>query len=329
MHGETASVGIVGAGSWGTALACAVARAGRRVRLWARDPTAVQFMRARRESPRLPGVPLPQGVEPTADLADLADCAVLLLAVPAQTVRTVARRIASLPGTPLVCAKGIERGTRLRLTRVVAEETGHRTVGVLSGPSFAREVAEGRPTALTLAAPDLAFARRLAALLASPAFRLYPADDPVGVELAGALKNVVAIAAGVVMGRGLGENARAALITRGLAETARLVEAEGGRRETLMGLSGLGDLMLTATSLTSRNTRFGYDLGRGVPLAELHVPDRPLAEGVWTARAALELAARHGVELPVTAAVADVVEGRIDVAAAVRRLLARPPAARE
>ncbi len=323
------AVGVVGAGAWGTALALAASRAGRPVWLWARDPAAVRRMREARESPRLPGITLPAVVTPTAELERLRACSVLLLAVPAQTVRALARRLQGFPGAVLVCAKGIERGSHMRLGQVVVQELGHGRVGVLSGPSFAREVAEGRPTALTLAMPDLACARILAARLASPTFRLYPGDDPIGVELAGALKNVIAIAAGAVLGAGLGENARAALITRGLAEMARLVEAEGGRRETLMGLAGLGDLMLTATSLTSRNTRFGYELARGVPLAELNAPGRPLAEGVWTARAALELAARHRLELPITAVVAELVEGRIDVGEAVRRLLARPLPERE
>jgi len=323
-------IAIVGSGAWGCALACAVARAGHVPLLWGRDPALLRTIAERRENPRqLPGVPLAREIRIAPQAEALAAAPVWLLAVPAQALREV---LAALPGTEavqVICAKGIERRTGLLLSQVVAELRPGAPVAVLSGPSFAAEVARGLPTALTLAAPRLEEASRLAGTLASPAFRLYASDDLVGVELAGALKNVVAIAAGVVMGMGLGENARAALITRGLAEMARLVEAEGGRRETLMGLAGLGDLMLTATSLTSRNTRLGHELGRGAQPGGLLAPSRPLAEGAWTARAAVERAARYGIELPLTAAVADVVEGRIDVVEAVRRLLSRPLPLRE
>lgn len=323
-------IGIVGSGAWGCALACAVARAGHVPLLWGRDPGLLRTIAERRENPRqLPGVPLAPQIRVVPDALELAAASVWLLAVPAQALRAVLRVLPPARAVCVICAKGIERGSGLLLSQVVEEVRPGTPLAVLSGPSFAAEVARGLPTALTLAAPRIEDARGLAGRLASPAFRLYASDDVVGVELVGALKNVVAIAAGAVMGMGLGENARAALITRGLAETARLVAAEGGRRETLMGLAGLGDLLLTATSLTSRNTRFGYELGRGARPRDLLAPDRPLAEGAWTARAAVERAARHGIELPITAAVADVVEGVVDVREAVRRLLSRPLPPRE
>ncbi len=323
-------IAVVGSGAWGCALACAVARAGHAPLLWGRDPGLLRTIARTRQNPRqLPGIPLAREIRVVPRAEALAAAPVWLLAVPAQALREVLAALPRTEAVQVVCAKGIERRTGLLLSQVVAALRPGAPLAVLSGPSFAAEVARGLPTALTLAAPRLEEARRLAGTLASPAFRLYASDDLVGVELAGALKNVVAIAAGAVAGMGLGENARAALITRGLAETARLVEAEGGRRETLMGLAGLGDLLLTATSLTSRNTRFGWELGRGARPRELLAPGRPLVEGAWTARAAAERAARHGIELPVTAAVADVVEGRIDVREAVRRLLARPLPPRE
>jgi glycerol-3-phosphate dehydrogenase (NAD(P)+) len=273
-------------------------------------------------------VTLPEPVRPTGDLADLAGCDPVLLAVPAQTLRQVA---GLAPGATrfVICAKGLEQASGSRLSEVVADVCPAAAVAVLSGPSFAAELAQGLPTAVTLAAPALGAAQELAAMLAGAGFRLYPTDDVIGVEIGGALKNVIAIAAGAVMGSGLGENARAAVITRGLAELARLGAALGARRETLMGLSGLGDLLLSATSLTSRNTRFGHELARGVELAELLGSGHALSEGARTAQAAVELGRRHGVELPISSAVALVLAGRSSVAAAVDSLLARPPASSE
>ncbi len=320
-----ARLGVLGAGAWGTALALVAARAGHTVVLVARDRAAATAMRAtRRNERRLPGVELPAAIEPVADPAALERAELLLVAVPTQALRTA---LADLPaaGAPLLlCCKGLEQGTGLRPSEVVAAIRPGAVVGALSGPSFALEVARGLPTALSLAFPDLATARRIAALLALPTFRPYPTDDLVGVELGGALKNVIAIAAGIVMGRGLGENARAALITRGLAELSRLAEAVGARRTTLMGLSGLGDLVLTATSLTSRNTSLGHALARGRPLGELLRSGAALAEGAFTASAACTLAARLGLELPITDAVRRVVAGATTVEAAIAELLARP-----
>ena len=279
-NGRGDVIGVAGAGAWGTALALVAARVGRRVRLWARDPARVEALAAT----------LPEAIAVTSDLGRLRGLDTLLLVVPAQAVRETCRGLGSHAGRVVICAKGLERATGLRLSEVVSGELPDAVPAALSGPSFAAEVAAGLPTALTLAAERLDEAGALVEVLAAPAFRLYPSDDLLGVELGGALKNVVAIAAGAVTGRGLGENARAALITRGLAEMARLGEALGARRETLMGLSGLGDLLLTATSLTSRNTRFGHALGLGRSVPELLAPGEALSEGAFTAEAACRLA---------------------------------------
>jgi glycerol-3-phosphate dehydrogenase (NAD(P)+) len=319
----------MGAGAWGTALAVAASRAGHEVRLWGRDPAAMAAMRRDRHNrKRLPGVLLPGPVRPTSDLADLAACDPLLLATPAQTLRQVAAKAPDGPRL-VICAKGLEQATGLRLSEVVAAVRPDAAIAALSGPSFAAELGRGLPTAVTLAAGELRAAQELAAMLAGPAFRLYPTDDIIGVEIGGALKNVIAIAAGAVMGSGLGENARAAVVTRGLAELARLGMALGARRETLMGLSGLGDLVLTATSLTSRNTRFGHELALGTRPDELMSAGHALSEGARTAAAAVELGRRHGVELPISAAVAQVLAGRATIAAAVEALLSRPLASSE
>lgn len=319
-----ARVGILGAGAWGTALALVAARAGNAVTLVPRDAPTARAIRAARASPRLPGVPLPEAVAVADDPAALAAAELVLLVVPAQSLRQVAARLPPLACPLLLGCKGLELGSGLRPSQVVAAVRPGLEVGTLSGPSFAAEVARGLPTAVSLAFARLETARRVAGLLASPAFRPYPSDDLVGVELGGACKNVIAIAAGIVMGRGLGENARAALVTRGLAEIARLAEALGARRTTLMGLSGLGDLVLTATSLASRNTAFGHALGRGRAAAELLGEGAALAEGAFTAEAACTLAARHGIELPILEAVRQVVAGRTPVAEAISELLARP-----
>lgn len=320
-----ARIGVLGAGAWGTALALVAARAGHAVTLVARDREAVAAMRAdRRNERRLPGVELPAAIEPVGDPAALQGAELLLVAVPTQALRTALADLPAVGAPLLLCCKGLEQGSGLRPSEVVAAIRPGAPVGALSGPSFALEVARGQPTALSLAFPDPATARRIAGLLALPTFRPYPTDDLVGVELGGALKNVIAIAAGIVMGRGLGENARAALITRGLAEIARLAEAVGARRTTLMGLSGLGDLVLTATSLTSRNTSLGHALGRGRPLGELLRAGAALAEGAFTASAACTLAGRLGLELPITDAVRRVVAGATTVEAAIAELLARP-----
>lgn len=319
---------VLGAGAWGTALAVAGVRAGLHTVLWGRDRDEITAMHAsRRNVRRLPGLVLPDGLGVTAALEEaLAGANLVLLAVPAQALRSVARRAAPLirPDIPVIsCAKGLERGTARPMTAILAEEAPQAVPAVLSGPSFAADVARGLPTAVTIAAPRLEEAERLAGALSGPSFRPYASDDLVGVEIGGALKNVLAIAAGAVEGRGLGKSAQAALIARGFAEMARLGDALGARRETLMGLSGLGDLVLTCSSLQSRNYAFGHALGRGTSAAEL-LAAAPLAEGAHTASVALALAARHGVDLPIADAVADVVEGRRDIDQTIAALLARP-----
>jgi glycerol-3-phosphate dehydrogenase (NAD(P)+) len=319
-----ARIGVVGAGAWGTALAVIAARTGHEVTLWGRDPAAIERMaRARENAAYLPTITLPTTVRPTPVIGELAGADMVLLAVPAQQLRSVVRLVPEIAAPLVITAKGLERATGLRLSEVVAAERPDAVVAALSGPSFAMEVARGLPTAVTIASADVGVAREVAERLASPAFRPYPSDDLLGVELAGALKNVVAIAAGVTMGKGLGENARAALITRGLAELTRLALALGARRETLMGLAGLGDLLLTATSLTSRNTSFGYALAKGSRPDEL-MGGGKLSEGAFTAEAACRLGDRVGVELPIAEAVRAVVAGEQGVDAAIDALLARP-----
>ena len=320
-----AQIGIVGAGAWGTALAVVATRAGHAVTLWARNPELAALMARRRvNAARLPEIELAAGVKPTSALADLSGCDCLLLAVPAQVVRSVVRALPVGAAPLVITAKGLERASGLRLSEVVLAEQPAAAVAALSGPSFAQEVARGLPTAVTIASERPGLARCLAELLADPTFRPYPSDDLIGVELAGALKNVIAIAAGVTMGKGLGENARAALITRGLAELTRLALALGARRETLMGLAGLGDLLLTATSLTSRNTSFGYALAEGRPTEDLMGPGGRLSEGAFTAEAACRLGRSIGVDLPVAEAVRAVVAGEQGVDAAIEALLTRP-----
>ncbi|MCB2053128.1 MAG: NAD(P)-dependent glycerol-3-phosphate dehydrogenase [Geminicoccaceae bacterium] len=319
------NIGIVGAGSWGTALALAMLRAGHRPVLWGRDPEAMaRLSRERTYVSRLQGIVLPEEIEVTSELRSLGAMPLLLSAVPVQAMRGVLEPLRSVDATLLVCAKGIERQSCARVTEIVRVCCPHADAGVLSGPSFAREVALGRPTALVCGLNALDRARDLASALSSPTFRLYPSDDVTGIEIGGAFKNVVAIAAGAVSGLGLGENARAAVVTRGLAEIGRMAAALGGRPETIGGLAGLGDLVLSATSATSRNMAFGRELAGGAAADSFRAAGHRLAEGAWTAQAALDLAARHEVELPITQAVADVIEGRTSLTQAIERLLARP-----
>ena len=319
------TIGVVGAGAWGTALAQTAARAGSDVRLYARDPAVAEAIRRDQHHPRrLEDVRLLPRIAATARLDDLAETDAILVAVPAQTIAFVA---GELPGAApvVICAKGFETTSGRRLSEVVAAAgLGVRPVAALSGPNFAREVALGLPAATTLAVPDERLGRRLAASLSSAHFRVYWTDDLVGVEVGGAVKNVLALAAGVVMGLGLGENARAGLITRGLAELTRLGTALGARPETLAGLAGLGDLILTAMSLTSRNTSVGYTLGRGAPPEELRTDGLPLAEGVATAPAVIRLGERLGIDLPIARTVDDLLEGRCRLDEVVERLMLRP-----
>ncbi len=315
-------IAVLGAGAWGTALAAVAAHAGRQVTLWGRDADAMAAIAGAKENARyLPGVTLP-AMTATADLAQAVKADAILLVVPAQTVRGF---VSALPraGIPLVlCAKGIEKQSGELLGEVLAEAAPDAPRAILSGPSFAREVAMGLPTAVTIAAEN-GLAARLQASLSTPVFRPYASDDLVGVALGGAAKNVYAIACGVVEGLGLGENARAALLARSFAELARLGESLGARRETLMGLSGLGDLVLSAASVSSRNFAFGRELGRGRAVAELRAPGKPLAEGVDTAPALVARGRTGGVEMPIAEAMADLLGGALTVGEAVTRLMSR------
>jgi glycerol-3-phosphate dehydrogenase (NAD(P)+) len=314
------SVAVIGAGAWGTALARQAHLAGRQVTLWARDPARAAAIAERRENPRLPGVALAPEIAITATLpaADLT-----LLAVPMQHLHGIA--VALPPGGPLLCcAKGLEAGTLALPLEVLSAACPGRPAAILTGPNFAHEVAAGLPTAAVVAADAEMLRGEIIAALATQAFRLYGNDDPVGAQVGGAAKNVVAIAAGAVIGAGLGENARAALVTRGLAELGRLAVALGGRAETVAGLSGLGDLFLTCTSPASRNFSFGLALGRGERPADILAGRSAVTEGVATAPALVTRALRAGAAVPVCAAVAAVLSGRITLAQAIAALLARP-----
>jgi glycerol-3-phosphate dehydrogenase (NAD(P)+) len=318
---------ILGGGAWGTALAQVAARANHEVLLWARDDRLVEQINARRENPRyLPGVALDPAVRATGDLAAAAACEVLLLVVPAQHLRALAVRLAALSAQrPLViCSKGIERGSGAVMSEVLAEVLPGRPLAVLSGPTFAGEVARGLPCAVTLACAELSVGRPLLNALGSRRFRPYLSDDVIGVEIGGAVKNVIAIACGIVIGRGLGENARAALITRGLAEVVRLTRAKGGRPETAMGLSGLGDLTLTCCGAQSRNYSLGVALGEGRALGDVLAERHTVAEGVFTAEAVAALARGLGVETPICDAVHAVLNRGADLGETIAGLLARP-----
>jgi glycerol-3-phosphate dehydrogenase (NAD(P)+) len=321
---ERQKIAVLGGGAWGTALATTALRAGPGCTLWARDVETVTAINARHENPRyLPGIGLDPALQATADLdAALAGATCVLAVVPAQAMRGLLNALASRldAKTPLVlCAKGIERDTGKLLSEIATEILPRNPIAALSGPSFATDVAAGLPTAVTVAAADEARAARLAALLSSPAFRCYSSADLIGVEVGGALKNVLAIAAGAVSGAGLGASAQAALVTRGFVELRRVGAAFGAEPETLMGLSGLGDLILTCGSAQSRNFSYGLALGRGESLE-----GRPLAEGVATAGIAARIAREKGVEAPIIAAVEALLAGRIAIADAVAALMARP-----
>jgi glycerol-3-phosphate dehydrogenase (NAD(P)+) len=324
------TIAILGAGSWGTALAAHCGRIGHDVRLWGRDAALMDAIsRTRKNAPYLPEIMLGDRVRATAALdVALADAPIVIAAVPSHGMRYVLRSAVPLMerGASLVSAtKGLETDSLDRMSQIMKEVAGPgHPVAVLSGPSFALEVARGSPTAVVVASADASAAARVQDTLKGPTLRLYASDDVTGVEFGGALKNVIAIAAGVVEGLGIGHNAMAALITRGLVEMSRLACAEGSRRETLAGLSGLGDLVLTCTGDLSRNRRVGIELGRGRSLAEILSQTRMVAEGIRTTGAALALGARHGVELPLAAQMSAVLEGRTTARSAVEVLMLRP-----
>ncbi|MTJ81990.1 MAG: NAD(P)-dependent glycerol-3-phosphate dehydrogenase [Telmatospirillum sp.] len=322
-----ARIGVVGAGAWGTALAAVMGRAGHECVQWAREAEVVQGINGTGRNPVfLPGIDL-KGVRATGDLAQATDADAVLLVTPAQFLRGLCRQLRPLwrTGVPaVICAKGIETDSFATMSEVVAAELPGQPLAVLSGPTFAIEVAKGLPTAITLASADAALGRRLVDWIGTQSFRPYLTDDVTGAEMGGAVKNVLAIACGVVEGLGFGDNGRAALITRGLAEMVRLAIAKGARAETCMGLSGLGDLILTASSQQSRNYSLGFALGQGRPLAEILGERRSVTEGVATAAAVTGLAAQLSVEMPICEAVAGLLHRGCGIEQTIHDLLARP-----
>ena len=319
-------LGIIGGGAWGTALAQVTAQRGGDTILWALEDDVVAAVNSSQENlVYLGGVKLNPAIRATGDLADLADRDALLVVTPAQHMRAVLQQM-PCPGVPLVlCSKGIEESSGALLHEVAREICPTSPVAVLSGPTFAHEVASGLPTAVTLAAEDIALAEQLRERVAQPTFRIYVSDDVAGAEIGGAVKNVLAIACGVVEGRALGQNARAALIARGFAEMRRFGEACGAQRETLSGLSGLGDLVLTCSSTSSRNYSLGVGIGEGKPASELLSNRKTVAEGAFTAPVLARLAREKGVDMPIVEAVDALVAGQANVDEVLDALLSRPP----
>ena len=322
------TAGVIGAGAWGTALAQVVGRAGLDVRLQAREPEVVESIRDRRVNEAfLPGITLDDRVSVTADLADLGACDVILAVPPAQHMRSTLTAFAAhhRPGVQVIlCSKGIERGSLKLMTDVLAETLPQAPAAVLSGPSFAGEVARGLPSAVTLACVDAVLGEELMWTLSAPGFRPYLATDLIGAEVGGAIKNVLAIACGMAEGRGLGRSAHAALITRGFAEMTRMGVALGGQAETVAGLCGLGDLVLTCSSPQSRNMSLGLALGQGQTVEQALAGKRSVAEGYESAPAVRELATKMGVDMPISLAVAALLNGETTVEAVIDDLLSRP-----
>lgn len=321
-------IGVIGGGAWGTALAQLAAQNGREVTLWAREREVVEAIAAEHRNPLfLPDVPLDPALRATTELAEAAQADLLLLVAPAQHLGSVAAALAPhvAAGTPAaICAKGVELGSFRLMSEVAAEALPQSPLAVLSGPTFAHEVAKGLPTAVTLACADAALGQAIMAAVGRPTFRPYLSDDLIGAQIGGAVKNVIAIACGVVEGRGLGDNARAALMTRGMAEMLRYGRARGARPETLMGLCGLGDLTLTCNNDVSRNLSLGIELGEGRPIADILGGRRSVAEGVASASAIVEHSLKLDLELPICTAVDGVCNHFADLDAAIGGLLARP-----
>lgn len=322
----TNTVAVIGAGAFGTALALAFARAGRDVMLWGRDSARMAEMAATRTcGSALPGIALEARITPLSDLARIAEAPVCVLGVPTQALREVCEALALvLPqGRAVIsAAKGIEQRTGEFVTEIMSDTLGPHRFGVLSGPSFASDIGKGLPTAVSLAMREAQDAQAIAAFLGSPGFRIYHSTDLRGVEIGGAAKNVLAIAAGIIVGMGLGESARAAMIARGFAELRQFAAAFGARPETLMGLSGLGDLLLTASSAQSRNFSLGIGLGAGKPVAE--AAGGKLAEGAFTAPILHQMAGARGIDMPIVAGVSAILAGKLTAPDAVRALMARP-----
>jgi len=318
-------LGVIGGGAWGTALAQVASANGRETLLWVLEPEVVEAVNARHENiVFLPGVPLNETIRATCDLADLRSCDAWLVVTPAQHMRSVLERVSDWERPLVLCSKGIEERSGQLLHHVAKEACPKAEIAALSGPSFAHEVAAGLPTAVTLAAYDADVGERLRDRIALPTFRIYLTDDVTGAEIGGAVKNVLAIACGVVEGRSLGLSARSALIARGFAEMTRFGLACGARAETLAGMSGLGDLVLTCSSTSSRNFSLGKGIGEGRPVAELMSDRRTVAEGAFTAPVLAQLARDMGVDMPIVEAVDAMLAGRTSVDAVLESLLARP-----
>ena len=321
-------IAIIGAGAWGTALAVAARRAGCDVLIWALEPGVADSIAHDNENrPYLPGVKLDPAIRATNDLGDAAAADIVLLAAPAQHFRRTAGPLAGqlAPSTPLIiCSKGIEQETLALMSEAVSSLFAANPIMVLSGPTFASDVAAGLPTAVTLAADDIDAAQQVANCLSSERFRPYSSDDVIGAQIGGAIKNVLAIGCGIADGRGFGDNARAALITRGLSELTRLCLAKGGRAETMMGLSGMGDLVLTCTGTQSRNYSLGLAIGQDRTLADVLEERNSIAEGVFTASAAVALAEKLDVDMPIATAVDAILNRDADIDDVIGALLARP-----
>jgi glycerol-3-phosphate dehydrogenase (NAD(P)+) len=321
-------LGIIGGGAWGTALAQVASAGERETLLWALEPDVVEAVNGRHENPVfLAGVPLNPAIRATSNLTELDGCDAWLIVTPAQHMRAVLEGAPRCDKPLILCSKGIEEASGELLHRVARQVCPNAPVAVLSGPTFAHEVAKGLPTAVTLAAEDAALAKQLRDRIAQPTFRIYVSDDVAGAEIGGAVKNVLAIACGVVEGRGLGQNARAALVGRGFAEMTRFGVAFGARRETLAGLSGLGDLVLTCSSTSSRNYSLGLGIGQGRSAAELMANSKTVAEGAFTAPVLARLARDKSIDMPIVDAVDALITGRANVDQALDALLTRPPRA--
>lgn len=326
---EVMHVGVIGSGAWGTALAVLANRAASKVKLWTRNNNALQAMRdTRYNSVYLPGIFIDPAIEITDDLAHACKCDVLILSIPSQSLRSTCIAISDLlaPNVPiLIATKGIERGSLQLMSELVSSILTENPIAVLSGPNFADEAAKGLPTATTIACADPVLGERLLYVLGGKLFRPYLSDDVIGTQIGGAVKNVIAIACGIAMGCELGENARAALITRGLAEMSRLCQAKGGKAQTLMGLSGIGDLVLTCNSPKSRNMSLGLELGRGTSVTEvLNKPRYGVTEGVSTAESVSHLAQNLGVLIPICDAVNGILHGKLSVRETIHKMLDRP-----
>jgi len=322
------TIGIAGAGAWGTALATVATRAGCQVTLWAHNPEVADDINTAHENRNyLPGVDLNKAIKATGTLADIADCEAVLVVTPAQTLRTIATNLAPYVTQELpvvICSKGLERDTNMALSDVLEHTMPQAVPCILSGPSFAADVARGLPTAVTLASKNIKTAEALVRTLGSSSFRPYASDDLIGAQIGGAVKNVLAIACGIVEGRSLGQSARAALTSRGFAELVRFGLGHGAKIETLSGLSGLGDLILTCSSRMSRNMSLGYALGEGSSLPQILKIRKTVTEGVHTASVVCEIAKQKGIEMPICEAVRDIVEGSKTVDQAIENLMARP-----